>query len=432
MRLKIPSMPHLVHIETTYACNQRCLFCYNPKKDTKINQEVINKIVKSVYSSWIPHVYLIGGEPSLLGSKKLNEYTDLLSERSSVTIVTNGQICLEGLSNKLACIGVPIHGLEKAHDFLANKKGSFKRALKSIENYVSQGFDVRCIPVLTKKNYNQMYKVIRLARELGMESVFIDRYEDGGVGSFRSEELKPSLDQFKIALGQMIKARDDFSIPTGWGTAIPYCLDERLLRENMTANCGAGITFAAINPQGEVRICNQSERVYGNVLTRPIEEIWHDPKFSEFRDLKWVSEPCKFCRILANCMCGCKVDASCSDKFCVDYAIRGQKSNPCAVGKKTSNDLRIEIPQQFRYFKPNKYLRLNTFHKEAYLVTRYQTISIDKMSVIMLKQIIEGVDSEDMLIQLNSAKTEVSEIRRFVSLLACAGAIDIVGKERMT
>ncbi len=265
-----------------------------------------------------------------------------------------------------------------------------------------------------------------------MESVFVDRYEDGGMGSLQSEELKPSIDQFKIALGQMITARNDFNIPTGWGTAIPFCLDERLLKENMTANCGAGVTFAAINPQGEVRICNQSERVYGNVLTRPIENIWHDPKFSEFRDLKWVDAPCKFCKALANCMCGCKVDASCSDKFCVDYAIRGLKSNSCAVGKKTSSNLRIEIPQQFRCFKPNKYLRLNTFHKETYLVTRYQTISVDKMSVTMLKQIIEGVNSEDMLIQLNSAKTEAGEIRRFVSLLACAGAINIIGKERMT
>jgi MoaA/NifB/PqqE/SkfB family radical SAM enzyme len=246
MKLLIPSVPHLIHIETTYACNQNCRFCYNPNRNVNVDLKVIDKIVQNIFNSWIPHVYLIGGEPTLLGSKKLNEYIKLLSQRSSVTIVTNGQIYLEDLSDKLACIGVPLHGPEKVHDKLANKYGSFKKALCSIRGYVKRGFDVRCIPVLTRENYNQMYDVIKLAKEIGMESVYVDRYEDGGLGSKRSVELKPSIEQFKISLGQMIAARDDFKISVGFGTAIPYCLDERLIFENMTADCGAGVTFAAM------------------------------------------------------------------------------------------------------------------------------------------------------------------------------------------
>ncbi len=70
---KIPlprySIPHLVHIEMTYSCNAKCFFCYNPYRDRPIDYTKIDKIVESVSKSEIPHVYLIGGEPSLLDIK---------------------------------------------------------------------------------------------------------------------------------------------------------------------------------------------------------------------------------------------------------------------------------------------------------------------------------------------------------------------------
>lgn len=424
MKLVIPSVPHLVHIETTYECNQQCRFCYNPNRHKKFSQDIVDKIIRAVFNSWIPHVYLIGGEPSLLGCNKLNEYIELLTQRSSVTIVTNGQIYLDGLSDKLACLGVPIHGTEKTHDFLANKKGSFRSALRSAEAYAKKGFNVRCIPVLTRENFDQMYEVISIARDIGMESVFVDRYEDGGMGSHSSEELKPSLEQFRIALGQMIAARNDFGIPIGWGTAIPFCLDERLVSENMSADCGAGITFCAVNPKGEVRACNQSERVYGNILQNSLGEIWHTPELSEFRDLKWIEKPCNDCSALYECMCGCKVDANCSDTFCVDYAVRNKDRlcDPSLVTAKENS--KILIPSEFRSFQLNKYTRLNMHHSEKYLVTRYQTILLNELALSMLLQIKSGASTEEALIHLNYDCADEYEVRKFISILKSVSAID--------
>jgi radical SAM protein with 4Fe4S-binding SPASM domain len=428
--INVPSIPHLVHIETTYACNQHCLFCYNPNRNSKIDLSIIDQIVIRVYESWIPHVYLIGGEPSLLGVEKLNQYIEMLSERSSVTIVTNGQAYLDGLSTKLACIGVPVHGIETTHDYLTNKHGSFSQAVSSILKYVERGFDVRCIPVLTCMNYDQMYNIISLASKMGMESVFVDRYEDGGLGSQKSEQLKPSLDQFRTALGQMIRGRDDFDIPVGWGTAIPFCLDRRMIEQNMTADCGAGITFAAINPKGEVRTCNQSECVYGNILVEDFETIWHKPELSEFRSLQWIEKPCIGCSVLAECLCGCKVDANSAQTYSVDYAVRGDYTLTILENRVSQpREESISIPPLLRFFHLNPYTRVNTTHCEAYLVTRYQTIEIDNLSLKMLNQILGGVVSEELLIDLNANQIEIEGIRRFISLLAQVGAIDIMEEE---
>jgi len=426
-KLVIPYVPHLVHIETTYACNQECLFCYNPSRSMKIDLGLIDKIVQKVYESWIPHVYLIGGEPSLIGVDKLNEYIELLSPRSSVTIVTNGQIYLENLSTKLACIGVPIHGIGDLHDVHAHKKGSFEAAKRSIAKYVERGFDVRCIPVLTKLNYDKISEIIAFAKEMGMESVFVDRYEDGGVGSAMSEKLKPSLAQFDEALDQMIESRDKYNIPVGWGTAVPFCLNEKMIANNMTADCGAGVTFAAVDPLGSVRICNQSQQVYGNVLSdESFHDIWHKKKIDNFRDMIWSQKlPCNGCGVISDCMCGCKVDASVDGEYSIDYSVRQRSDRPEYVNTDNAPKTKqYPVITKWRNFLVNPYTKIHDQSYEKYLVTRYQTVRLDDDAMFLLGQILDDkVGSEEELYMNNLGRFSKTEINDFITDLIYADAI---------
>jgi len=418
------SVPHLVHIETTYSCNQRCIFCYNPSRNSGIDYKKLDKIVESIKKSHVPHVYLIGGEPSLLNIKKLNKYIYSLSKTSSVTIVTNGVKYLEGLSKNLACIGIPIHGNKKTHEYLTNNPNGYKKIINNIKKYISEGFDVRCIPVLMSVNYNQMYDIIKLAAELGMESIFVDRFESGGIGSKLTEKLLPTIKQFKIALTQMIKAKKDFGIPLGFGTAIPYCLDKRLIKEELYADCGAGFTFAAINPDGNVRICNQSLRTYGNILEEPLEKIWNKKEINEFRNLKWVAEPCKNCNLLYDCVCGCKIDSNCKVEFCVDCAVRG-KNKPLHNIKFKRKSIQIKFPNNFRRFRKNKYLKINDFHKENYIVTRYQTVEMDGITKEIIKYILQrSIILEKEILDKFLGKASKNELRKLLSKFELIGAID--------
>jgi len=270
-----------------------------------------------------------------------------------------------------------------------------------------------------------MYEIIKLAKKLGIESVFVDRFESGGIGTL-AQKLKPTLNQFKKALIQMIAARDKFDLPVGFGTAIPFCLDKRLLSENMWADCGVGVTFGAIAPNADFRICNQSGRVYGNVLKEPIEKIWHKKTLDEFRNLKWVTEPCLSCPLLYHCVCGCKVDQSYSNTYCLDYAVRGRNKPPIPVSLKQfkQRKLRLSFPKKYRQFKPNKYTKLNTAHKEKYLITRYQTIILDNHGVLILKVILKGIVEEQKLIDRFRNKIKPREIRLFVSKLIDVEALN--------
>jgi hypothetical protein len=285
--------------------------------------------------------------------------------------------------------------------------------------------------VLTAWNFDQIYEIARLANDLGMESVFVDRFEDGGLGSANSAELKPTVEQFKVALGQMIRARDDFGILIGFGTAIPYCLDSRLVAENISANCGVGITFAAVDPKGNVRICNQSQIVYGNVLDQPIQEIWQSEKIHDFRDLSWVTDPCKSCPVLCDCLCGCKVDCSCSEGYCVDYAVRGEKKSLLTVTQLPKRGCPDEsFPAEYRRFQMDRFAKLNEFHQEKYLVTRYQTIELDDLALAIVRRVILLRDfSECDLVAEFSGQVEETEIRRFLSKLIGVGALTQPRKE---
>jgi len=430
-------IPHLCQIELTYACNADCIFCYNPVNIPIGDLEIMDRLVESVAKSQIPHVYLFGGEPSLLPVKRLNKYIEMLSDHSSVTIVTNGIIRLEGISKRLACFGIPIHGPRaENHEFFNRRPGSFQKILGNIKYYVNEGHDVRCIPVLTAYNYNQMYDIIKLAAELGMESIYVDRYEDGGRGAANSSKynLKPSSEQFKEAVSQIIKARNDFPIfkgMVGFGTAIPYCLDERLEEERLNASCGAGTTFCAINPEGGLRVCNQSQLVFGNILEEPLEIIWNKPSLNIFRDLSWVTEPCTSCQRLSECLGGCKVDVNCSDKFCVDYAVRHLKAPPSQI-KKAAKAPAITYPSDYRFFRSSPFLKLTTKYTQKFLVTRYQTVKIDKLSLLMLEKILrEKIVDEEKFIGYFSERLEETEVRLFLSKLLQVSAIELIKKEEI-
>ncbi len=422
--LRVPSIPHLVHIETTYSCNAACIFCYNPSRQLVVDYGKLDKIIEEMRKSEIPHIYLIGGEPSLLDINKINEYIEKLHPFSSITIVTNGIKYMNGLSKDIACVGVSFHGDEKTHEGLNNIKGSYKKTISSIKRYVSEGFDVRAISVLCSRNYDQMYDIITKAHDLGMESIYIDMFEAGGIGSYSAKKLTPSMEQIREAITQIIKAKKEFDFPIGFGTAIPFCLDKRLVEEDLIAQCGAGTTFAAVNPQGGVRICNQSQIIMGNIINESMESIWAKKELAQFRDLKWMTPPCVDCALKHTCVGGCKVDATCGKAFSCDRIIQGKK--PFDIKDIPKKKIDTSYPQKYRSFEKNQFAKINTAHKEDYITTRYQTVEVDKLGISIMDTILrEDIKNEKQIIEIFKKNVPEEKMRRFVSKLSKIGAIDI-------
>jgi pyrroloquinoline quinone biosynthesis protein E len=141
-----------------------------------------------------------------------------------------------------------------------------------------------------------------------MSTIFVNIYQPAGIGSKAFTRLAPNPDQIRTTISLLLRARDELGIEISFGTSTPYCLDERLLTEKLAFTCGTGTWFASINPDGEVRICNQSAKSYGNVLTESLGAIWAKREIgSDYRDLSWLPEPCASCPLSDVCIGGCRI-----------------------------------------------------------------------------------------------------------------------------
>jgi radical SAM protein with 4Fe4S-binding SPASM domain len=446
------AIPENVHIEITYACMEDCIMCYNPTR-TKVNErdkQLVWSIVRQMGQARVPHTYLIGGEPTYgYSTSELRDMVEYLSDNgSSVTIVTNGQITLKGMTPRLACYGVSVHGADaESHDFITRRPRSFDRAIASIRQYVEEGHDVRIIPVVMGRNHDQMYAIAELAWELGAESLYYDVYEPGGIGEENSHlqdlNMAPSYPQLMTAIDQIIAAHDDFPFKgsVGFGTALPYCLHPGLAERRMLANCGVGTYFGAVTSQGQFRICNQSKMNFGNVLDQSLSDIWLSEELTEvYRRLKWVQEPCASCAVLKDCGGGCKVDEGCaSGELCIDRNVRGLP--PELQQRLTMEDVQHglpnhTVPHEFRTVRATSWLDVTDTYKgmdkfwpggDRWVKTRYQTVGINASEAAVIRSLMQaGTVDERALVATYGDVFPEEQLRQLVSQLIAIEGLTVV------
>lgn len=438
MKKSIPyeHVPHYVQIETSYNCNARCVFCYNPRRNQPPSLDKIRQIVNEVVKAKIPHVQLTGGEISVLPTDFINEIIDKLSIQSTVSIQTNGILYIDGLTKNLAAVYVSLHGTKEYHDDL-QQTGEWDTIVRNIKKYIKAGFEVNLDFTLTAKNYSNFEPVAILADQWGVKQYSINKFQPAGIGAYRREDLVPSIKQFKDVISQIIRLQKNTKLKLGFCTAIPYCLDERMPKYGLQASCGAGTYLLAISPDGEVRICNQSFSTYGNVLLRDLLDIWRDKQINEFRDKSWVTKPCSECFLFDDCLGGCKVDNTSAAKYCVDYAIRGLEKTPINKNKwfnstKSYQKTYKRLINKIIFTKetvliPDTFTKLNKHDKDVMLITRHQTIKLDSNSVELIKFIIKNKElSVNEIIKFSNKSTlDIGDTKELIKKLILIEAVKI-------
>jgi len=432
-KIKHEKIPHFVQIETSYNCNARCSFCYNPCRDTPVNENKITKVVKVIAKSHIPQVQLTGGEVATLPTKLLNKLIDTLAENSSVTIQTNAHKYIKGLTKKLAAIYISLHGTKEYHEKL-QKPEKWEEIVKNIKRYIADGFEVNCDFTLTSVNFTNFEEIAMMASKWGVHQYSVNKFEPAGLGVKNFGKLMPSVKQFRKLLDQMIRVQKKTKMLVGFCTSIPYCLDLRMAEYGLLSNCGAGVSFLSVSPDGEVRICNQSPTSYGNVLKKDIIAIQNSKKIDEFRNKSWVTKPCSDCFLFDLCLGGCKVDNSVGQKYCIDYAVRGLKKCPVSKNEfyrrveqyqKNRDSLDIKYPlKESDNFMIDRFTKLRELKNGALLTTRYQSVKLDKDSTELTKIILSPINYGEMLVQVNTEGFGKEDLDRFIRSLVHLNVIN--------
>ncbi|MFH1434320.1 MAG: radical SAM protein [Pseudomonadota bacterium] len=311
---KIPT----VIFEATQRCNLDCNYCYNVWKMDGVEPvaelstwRTIRMLGKVVKQTGCRQVTFSGGEPLL--REDLVELAAFLKLKGVKTsVLTNGELLDRQYVRDLHKVGVNLFqvtllGLDESiHDSHCGK-GSQRHALRAVEDIRAEGVHLSITFILTGRNLSQIEPVMRYVKSIKGRSCMFNRFNPGGEGLRHMDELMVTLEQFRSALetasrlARKLKVRPFFAVP------VTPCLAGRKDYPGLVfADCIAGTdkSYFTVDPQGNMRLCNHSPVILGNIRKHKFKAIANCEAVAKFRGA--MPDFCRDCEHWKKCMGGCR------------------------------------------------------------------------------------------------------------------------------
>ena len=259
-------------------------------------------------------VSLTGGEPFLRDD--ICEIVDFLHERGvTVNMICNGSLItaesIARMSGKISIYELPLLSIEREiHDRLSGRVGAFDDVTMAVANLKAAGQRVVCVFVATKLNLPQWAQTAELAIALGADGIMFNRFNPGGTGGRNIELLQATPAELTEAMDVADRMSVEYEISISCSIAMPPCLIDTDRYERLTFGfCAAGTerAYYTIDPLGNVRPCNHSPLILGNLREQGFWEMVDGPRMQEFCRAR--PEFCGGCRLEHECQGGCKAAA---------------------------------------------------------------------------------------------------------------------------
>jgi radical SAM protein with 4Fe4S-binding SPASM domain len=260
-------------------------------------------------------ISLTGGEPLLRSD--LPKIVDFLAARGVTTnLITNGSLLTEDMIERLGLDGislyeVPLLSADRAiHDRLSGTPGAFDRATTAIAHLKAARQHVVAVFVATRLNLPTWPATAELAFALGVDGIMFNRFNPGGEGARHIAELQASPDELAAALDDAEALSERLVLPISCSIALPPCLINTAQYKRLSFGfCAAGTARAyyTIDPVGNLRTCNHSPTVLGNVRQESFWDLVDGKAARSFIDAR--PKFCSGCRAEAVCQGGCKAAA---------------------------------------------------------------------------------------------------------------------------
>jgi radical SAM protein with 4Fe4S-binding SPASM domain len=310
-----------VIFEATQACNHNCLHCYNVWKsdrpyplgqlDTPDTLRLLDRILRQTR----PRVFSFTGSEPLLRPDIL-QLIEYVSKRvDAVNLLTNGSLLTEGLIGDLVNAGVSLFeipllsGDRDEHNYLTRSE-SFDRVTEALPTIKLAGAQAVSVFVVTKRNWDHLHDMLRLCFALSVDGVMVNRLNPGGTGLRHLPELLPTPEHVAEALRVANAGVDEFSLSISVSVPIPPCLIDLTAYPRLTFGfCAAGTdrAYYTFDPVGNVRMCNHSPRILGNILTESFGRLTRSPAARAFN--RETPPECADCGRLGECRGNCKAAA---------------------------------------------------------------------------------------------------------------------------
>lgn len=318
---KTLSAPHILQIEVSSLCPNRCQHCYNFWRKSggsvahaNLSLDQADRIMDQIINSKVFHIVLTGGEPLLnkavtfciLERAVTGGVTTSLNS-TLVTLTESDAIRLKNL--KVSMVLTSLLGpSEEIHDEIAQKKSAFKKTLRGIQILRKVGVPISVNMVISKKNKHLIRETGNLAKSLGVSSFNATRAGCPG-NCFDFSGLSLDLKEFRSYLEELHTFGKENGMAVDVLSAYPLCGIKEVNRYQgfSSRRCMAGVNTLAISASGEVRPCTHLDTNYGNLLYEDLNDIWR--RMTEWRNGSLIPETCRSCKVLPWCGGGCRMEA---------------------------------------------------------------------------------------------------------------------------
>ncbi|MCQ2974252.1 MAG: radical SAM protein [Bacteroidales bacterium] len=307
-----------VSYEVTMTCNLKCRFCYNHYKNTgeipkKPTYRQIDKTLRQIFKVFdISQITFTGGEP--FTAERFGEL--VLTARlkgANVGIISNGNFAKAEDYIQIVKLGVksfelPIHSYKsEIHDFMTRIEGSHQKSLSIISELQKNGITPTAVVVLTKYNCENCDETIRFIASKGINRIMINRYNIGGEGIKNPSELLPTKIQLQQAFKQISDEAQNLKLNITSNVCTPICvLNPKDYLGIRFSSCSFDISKRPITIDylGNVRFCNHSPEILGNIFENSAEEIIKSPLGKKWAEI--IPDYCKDCKDYSKCKAGCR------------------------------------------------------------------------------------------------------------------------------
>lgn len=297
--------PLVVFWELTQCCNLKCRHCYthSEKSGFQLSAKEMCHILSELIDREIFSLGLGGGEPLMVQELDFIIKTARRND-IDVSLSTNGTLVTLDWAKKLKDLGVSVaqvsvDGLELTHDYIRGC-GSFKKAIRAVENLKKAGLVVRLAFTVNRINFIELESVFHLSQVLGVDWFIVFRYMDSGrEGSLISLEKN----QLKLVTQELINLQKKFPTKVFYEKLVffPFLFEDGL-KSGKTCNAGKSIMNICAN--GDITPCpHVRDFVVGNILVDEFAQIWKNPAI-EMAMQKEAS--CAACVHVDFCEGGCK------------------------------------------------------------------------------------------------------------------------------
>lgn len=166
-------------LEPTHRCNLDCAGCdrirlYDQQHTSDLSLE---QCLDAVKESGAPVVTITGGEPMLYKDLKPLA-SELVRQKKHVYLCTNGLLAESFIEdfkpNARLTLNIHLDGMEETHDRIANKPGTFKKAIASIQKAKQKGFRISTNTSVFKSTDNkELERLFGLLKGLHVNGILI-------------------------------------------------------------------------------------------------------------------------------------------------------------------------------------------------------------------------------------------------------------------